>query len=326
MYETSKEIIEAQRELGLDCAMIDAFNPRAVQDDDGFKSEPFTYADGADVYVMHSHIPEPYLSDGTPVVCCLHGMPVYSWQSECYYQERRNDAPWSQIVQYFAGDTIARFVTFWEQHLIWWKVLDAEHGGKRVRYVQRPIGLGDLALDGPKRELEGAPVLVLADHFRLCKDPFQLWFGARHYYEQNPNARLHQYALPPPESREYKSCARLLDSPSFRGFVGHVENIVEYLPEVFCAADILLTSVPVASRIVAEAKACGCDVISAGAVGTVKADVSDPLDIAERIDAIWRGRSGNIQVAREANAREARELWNPLETARQMITVYEELV
>lgn len=327
MYETVKDIVQAQRERGLDCAMIDANNPAVVQRDGDFATETFAYADTADVYVMHSHIPAPYLGDGTPAVCCLHGMPLYSWQSECFHQERDNEAPWSQIMAYFRGGNFDRFVTFWRDHLDWWSVFDADHGGERLHYVPRPINLGDLTLDGPAREVAGEPSILLCDQFRLCKDPGALWFGAWHFWRDHPTATVHQYALPPENSREYKACVRTLQYPTVAPMMGLVDHIIDYLPEVMRGADILLTSVPVASRVVAEAMACGCSVVSGGARGTYACNPIDPQSVDAALERAWEARAkAGRDEARKLYAAQARDLYDPLNTADGMIAIYEELL
>jgi len=328
MYETGRNIIEAQRAIGLDCAMVDAFNPGTVQRDGTFETVPYQYAEGADVYVMHSHIPEPYLHDGTPVVCCLHGMPMYSWQSECYYPERGNDAPWSQLLGYFKGTDLARFVTFWREHLAWWEVLERPKPESRVRYVPRPIDIGDLQVEGPAVRLKGSPAIIMCDQFRLIKDPLNLWFGAVHFADRYPQAQVHYYAAPPPDSREFQAVARTLDHPAFRPIIGSLEHIVPRarLMEAMRGADILLSGVPVTSRTVAEAKALGCDAVSGGCEGTYTADAGDPLDVARALEEAWLARRDDVEGAKQRNAAEARELWNPLNTARGMLAVYEELV
>jgi glycosyltransferase involved in cell wall biosynthesis len=261
MYHTTKDLVEAQRAVGIDCALIDAMDP-TPKTDGTFSSEGYQWADTADVYAMHLAVPEPYMNDGTPTVMFLHGHPLYSMQVELYGLEEGNGRPFTTICNYFRRTQPTRFVSFWrEDQGAFWETLDA--GRDRVRYVPRGIMFGDQWVpEGPQRELEGDPCIVIADQFRVFKDLLPCLYGAFLYWQRNPKARLYLYGLPPVKSRERDCLDRWLLSTGLHGAVAGMEEIVSYLPEVFRRADVLVSNVTCESRVVVEAAACGCKVVA----------------------------------------------------------------
>ena len=264
MYETAKELCLAQRALGLDCGLIDAFDPKTQQCDGDLKTETYHYADGADLYVLHSHVPEPWMHDGTPIIVMLHGMPHYSWETELYMQEGGNQSPFSQLMAYFNDiETIARFVTLWSPQLTTWDILDDYRG--RTRFAPNGIDLGRYTPDGPKKSLAGNPKLLVADQARMCKDPFFVvmgaeWFRAHH----EPEARLTMVGMPPigGGNRVRERWEHLLENSGCKRVVAQRYGILPDLEKHYRDADILLSVTPDESRVYKEAIACGCDVVS----------------------------------------------------------------
>jgi len=264
MTGTGIELVRAQKELGLDCGFIDAFDPKASKTSKWITTETYHYADGADVYVLHSHVPDPWVHDGTPIVVMLHGMPHYSWETELYLQEGGNQAPFSQLMAYFADqERFRRFVTLWSPQMTTWDTLDNYQG--RVRYVRNGIDLTRWTPDGPKRKLAGKPVLLVADQSRMCKDPFPLVWGCEWFREQHePQARLHFIGMPPLGcgNRERDRWENLLENSGLKRVVASRQGIVFDPEKYHRTADILVTSSPDESRVIKEAIACGCDVVS----------------------------------------------------------------
>lgn len=264
MSESAKELVLAQRDLGLDCALIDAFDPKTQQTDGRLTSETYHYADGADIYVLHSHVPEPWMHDGTPVVVMLHGMPHYSWETELYMQEGGQQSPMSQLMAYFNDvETCKRFVTLWSPQLTTWDILDDYRG--RTRFAQNGIDLARYTDEGPRKALAGQPKLLVADQARMCKDPFLMVMGAEWYRAHHePEARLTMVGMSPlgAGDRVRERWENLLENSGCKRVVAQRYGIVPDLEAFYRGADILLSVTPDESRVYKEAIACGCDVVS----------------------------------------------------------------
>ena len=263
MAMTCRELVAAQKALGFDSEIINAMDPKNSVTDGRDKTETHHYAQGADLYVLHSHIPEPWFSDGTPTIVMLHGMPHYTWETEAYLLEGSNTAPFSQVMSYFQNPNIKRFVTMWSPQLATWDILDGYQG--RTRFVQNGIDLDFYSLDGPKKKLAGQPVMLIADQARMCKDPFLMAFGAewfRSHYA--PEAQMHIVGMPPigTGNRSRDRWENLLENSGLKKCCASRHGIVNDLPEFYRASDILLTSSPDESRVVKEAIALGMDVVS----------------------------------------------------------------
>jgi len=263
MYHTTADLVLGEQALGIDAALIDAVEP--VEKTDGrFHSASHRFADTADIYMLHLAIPEPYMSDGTPVIVALHGHPLYSMQIELYGLEPGNDRPFSTVLSYLERTGPTWFVSFWEyEQSGYWSALDGVRDHPRVRYIPRGIRYpSELAPEGPKRNLEGSPVIVIADQFRLFKDALPALWGAYEYWLRNPAARVHLYGLPPRNSRAREALERWIGGSHLHRCIGGMHDVVDYLPEVLRSADVLLSTVTGESRLLLEAQACGCPVVA----------------------------------------------------------------
>ena len=289
MYHTTRDIVRTQQERGMDCGFIDAFDP-TPKTDGTFSAVGHQYADTADIYAMHLTVPEPYMSDGTPVIVFLHGHPLYSMQVELYGLEGENDRPWTTIFNMFNRSTPTWFVSFWkDDQADYWAALEGIRNESRVWYAPRGIRFGKtFSPDGPTRHLEGDPAIVIADQFRMFKDALPALWGAYRYWERNPKARVHLYALPPKTSREREAIERWILSSNLHRCIGGMYEIVDYLPEVYRAADVLVSTVTCESRVMLEAHACGCPTVAPwDSAHTRVANWWRPDCIADAIETCW---------------------------------------
>lgn len=328
MYETTKDLILAQREAGIECEMIDMHSLNVSQRDGAFSTATAKYANLADLYVLHSRIEQPFYGDGTPIVFVMHGHPLYTWQSEIYQLEPGNPTPWSTSLGYFEDfEHVKRCVTFWEDQLGYWQVLDGPRAASRVRYVPRGIVFGDrYRPDGEKALLSGVPALVICDSFRLFKDSLAIWFGAAIFARKYPEARLHLFAMPDAGNPIGDAIRRVVSSSEIRNCLGQLGGLQRQVEKVFRGADILLSTVRGESRIVMEAAACGCDVITQSAPNTQEADFRSPDAIAETIERVWLERQAEGAGRREHIYAQTVQAYDITRTVEGMKAIYEELL
>ncbi len=324
MYHTTADLVTAEREAGVDAGFIDATDGRA-KTDGHFSSSPARFADTADIYMLHLGIPEPYFSDGTPTIVALHGHPLYSMQIELYGLEPGNDRPFSTVLDYFSRTEPTWFVSFWQQEQAgYWSALDGARGHPRIRYIPRGIRFGDgLGETGPRRHLEGAPVIVIADQFRLFKDALPSLWGAYRYWLKNPAARVHLYGLPPRNTRARDALERWIADSQLHRCIGGMWEVVDYLPEVLRSADVLLSTVTGESRVLLEAQACGCPVVAPA----LAADVCvNEFWLPDRVaDAISHALAPSV-VTRRDRAEAVRERYDIRRTAAALKELYEEVL
>lgn len=267
MAMTQVELIRYQRKLGLNCGMIDARDPELVHAHKGFSTHNQRWADDADLYCLHSHIPAypgNWFNDGTPKICFLHGMPRYSWESEVYQLETGNDAPMAQLTSYAnMKEEFTHWITMWPTQFATWEILDNYQG--RVRAAPNGVCLETYSLDGPKASLAGKPTLLISDQARMCKDPFVMVFGAEYYRQKyEHDARLHIVGFPPQGTgnRVRERWDMLISQSGVHRVLAGVSGIVKNLPNWYRDSDILLTTITDESRVVKEAIASGVDVLA----------------------------------------------------------------
>lgn len=321
MYETSRDIVIGQRKIGIECGMIDAHN-QIQQTDGSFSTENVRYADLADVYVMHLAVPEPYLSDGTPVVIALHGNPLYSMQSELYGLEPGNTEPFTTILRYFQRTSPTWFASMWEEEQgSYWDAIDGAR--ERMRYIPRGIHFGDKwTPQGEQKDLDGDPCIVIADQFRLFKDALPVLWGAYHYWMRNPKARIYLFGLPQQGHECRTRLDRWIGESNLHRMIGGTFGVVNYLPDVFRRADVLLSTVTGESRVVLESMACGCKTVAPWPGSTVPVDrFWEPPLVADAIEDALSDRE-----TREERSDMIRSAF-PLEaTARGWQKLYEEIL
>lgn len=327
MYHTTKDIVTGTRALGIDAAFIDAMDP-SPKSDGNFACQSGRWADTADLYMLHLAIPEPYFSDGTPIIVALHGHPLYSMQIELYGTEPGNESPFSTLLGYFNRKQPTWFVSFWEREQAgYWLPLDDVRKDRRVHFIPRGIDFAGSGLspDGPKADLSGKPAIVIADQFRLFKDAIPSLWGAYHYWRSNPEARVHLYAMPPAGTKPRATLDRWLQATGIHRCIGSVNEVVPNLPDVLRAADVLVSTVTGESRVLVEAQACGCPVVA-------------PCPEADlEINTFWlpnhiaAGIQGACQISttdddRKHRAAMARETYRIDRTAEALAALYKEIL
>jgi glycosyltransferase involved in cell wall biosynthesis len=327
MYHTTKDLIVGTRALGIDAGFIDAAEPTA-KTDGIFSCDRPTFADTADLYMLHLMIPEPYFSDGTPIVFALHGHPLYSMQIELYGTEPGNDRPFTTLLSYFNRKEPSWFVSFWEREQRgFWTPIDDTRKQHRIRYIPRGIDFdaNRLSVDGTRQDLVGDPVIVIADQFRLFKDAIPSIYAAYAYWRRNPKARVHLYAMPPIGSRQRETIDRWLQVSGVHRCIGSVNGIENDLPSVLRAADVLVSTVTGESRVLLEAQACGCATVAPCPEADYQCNefwLPDKFSLAIG-DAI---AGGCDDAARRARAAHVREAYRIERTAEALAALYKEIL
>lgn len=322
LYESTRELIIAENQIGgLDAGLINTFDLNGGMEDRGLVSKSWDWAENADVFVMHSHIPQ-FLEQNKdiPVVMILHGTPEDCLFSEIYIKEQ---FPYSTLLMYRKKKNFKIFVSMWERDLDFWKPIFPD-----VRYVPSGVDLERYKPEGPTAPLIGEPAIAFCDTWRNFKLPFASAYGVRIYYDKNKDMKFHIYDAPT-DKKQNIFWRTLFGASGFKPFVGDFTGKHQHIEVVYRGADIIVTGVHSGpSRIIREATACGTTVVAAGVPELeFNAHPNRPSEYAEQIEKCWKWiqETGKENVIKENRAK-AEKYFDIKNTARGMKKIYEEAV
>lgn len=297
LYETTRELVAAERAAGVDARIVDPqptrFHPGA--EDRGVPLEAIPWAAEADVIADHSGIDVDGLRDlPGPFIYVNHGRPAASFR-----QERAGRAP--AMSYWYRRGRDPRYkavVTFWREHV---PALTAMWS-QPVTAITPPVDLERWTPEGPRAMLPGrGPHIVIADMWRDDVDPFPCVVAFATFAATTP-ATLHLYGVPA-DRRGLDPWLAILRE---RGQLGTVAGWVSDLAPVYRAADLLISPHHIWTRALREAMACGCRILR---------DVwtADVLTIGDIRWALLHPQS-NPRALAEAD-------FNPTDTARGFLDV-----
>lgn len=281
LYETAKDLILAERALGVDARLVDIDNEqrsRVGLRDGQINTVHPDIAWDADILVRHSAIPAKYQNIGKPIIMCLHGRPDSSY--------RLSAAGINDVIQALANKAVdARykaFVSFWPEHETAWRSLV----GNKLHIIPAPVDL-DYYAEGRDLNLMGTHRILIADIWRDDVIPLNSIFGAVRYiqkYEQQ--AKIHIVGMPT-EGKRYEAIKPILKGIS--DYLGSVSGQMKGIRDWYRSCDCLVTPHTIATRIIREAMTAGLPVIAgAGCKYTeFTANPNNPDDIAESIKKVF---------------------------------------
>ena len=292
MYGTVRDLILAERMQGIDAQFIDysidgsgnVFSRVGLVDKDVITvSHDWAYKE-ADILVRHSLITEPIIQVGKPIIMTMHGRPEYSFMQEHY-----DKSPVASImINHEFDDKYAAYVTFWEEHLLFWNLMMP---GRRIDYVPAIVDLKRFNPEGPKYKsvnFTGNPNIIIADMWREDITPFSLIEAVETFRQKYCNtAKLHIFGLPPKDKGFTAQMSQRLHD---NGLLGEGNMLVPFMDTVYRSADILVTPHRIATRVIMEALASGCPVVAGtGCKYTpYTADPRDPESFADQINRCWQ--------------------------------------
>lgn len=256
-YETVKELIRAERQVGIDAQFIDYGYDGKPECREGLVNGdittlPLTWALGADIAIRHSVVPSEVYKK-MPVLLALHGRPENSFRLEML-----GILPVLSTVRESAFKKMhtAAF-TFWEEHLFYWNKIT---GNREVHYVPPTVDLSLFDIYGEKYQFQdkGEINILIADMWREDETPFHLIFAATYFKEKfYPNAKLHLFGVP----HKNKALA-FLGSLQKEGVIGDVAGSVKIIDKIYRSADMVLTPNIIATRVMRESLASGVPILA----------------------------------------------------------------
>lgn len=257
LYETTRELVAAERELGVDARIVD---PKPVdglhpgESDRGVPMADMDWAVTADVIISHSgHDGTPVAETNQPIIHVAHGRPHHSWLGEA---EGGTPVYTYNLVR-SRQERYKCCVTFWPEHKPYWDIV---WGGKPVHVTPAPVDRNHWCPGPSQYKFAGKGGdynVVMTDPWcRNDMTPFHVMHAFAHFRKRYPGARLHLYAVDPKATRGLRPLRAMLGKG-----LGVVQGWAADLRSVYRAADMLVTSHRIATRSVREALACGCQVV-----------------------------------------------------------------
>lgn len=303
LYETTRELVTALREQGIDSRLCDPnfeknkLHPKkkGENEDRGAPFDTIDWAKTADILVNHSGLGSVLEATSLPIIHVAHGRPRSG-----FLIERKGGAPVYSYHYHKSKDKRFRaVVTFWPEHVPYLEVM---WHPKPVRAVAAPVDLDFWTPKGPNgykfHGMSGQKNFVVTDAWRDDIDPYSVVNAFALYSRKNKGAKLHIYGA----QKDMRGWAPLLKKIQDQGNLGEVQKWVTGLDHVYRAADMLLTPHRIAVRSMRESMATGCPVFSMGAL--------DPATYANSIDH-------EIMQPRDRVREKAEQRFDPKITATQ---------
>jgi glycosyltransferase involved in cell wall biosynthesis len=265
LYETTRELVSGLRGLGVDSRLVEPGINKVYpggyphDTDRGVPVTGMEWATSADVIVNHSgYDGTPVAKTGQPIVHIAHGRPRSSFLGErkggtpiySYSYRKNSDPRWKSVV------------TFWKEHVNYLKVMFPD---KPVHLVQAPVDLLAWRAGEAKYRFNGKGGdinVVCTDAWRDDVDPFIPLNAFALWARENHGAKLHLYAA----EKDMRGYSAIIKRIQDDGNMGEMKGwIKKGLPEIYRAADFMLTANTINTRSVREAMACGCPVVRVGA-------------------------------------------------------------
>jgi len=352
MYETARDLVEAERCVGLDARIVDIRGaelegvPSQVQpagapcpncgymklvrpdpgqtvpdwaESRGVAKVPVEWLDECDAIVSHSGMP-PGLSLGKdkPRIHVAHGRP----HSSFLLGQMEGNHVWRAYAEYAKDPRFKALVTLWPGFTRYWRLVfpRVEEMPPFVDLDRWQPGATGYGFGGQG----GAPNVVVTDIWRHDRDPFRCLFGFMVFAERMLGARLHLYGL---NDRDVQALGPVLDGLNARGVLGEVCGHRNDLLSIYGSADMLLTPHRIATRTVREALACGLTVVAGSSRYTPYAADDEDLDgVADALARAWGDLKADGAAVRAANRRRAEEEFDPERTARRFADLFREIV
>jgi len=321
LYETVRDLVEAERTLGMDARIVNPEKDSPSAEDRGTPIADAQFAKHVDVVVNHSGM-GIYEDLDKPIIHVMHGRPRSSFLLEITGKSKVYSALFSR-----RSDPKYRvFVTLWEEYLAHWRVILPP---EKIKYIPPPVNLSEWTPSGPRgygfHGKGGTINVVCSDPWRLDKDPYEVINAFAIFAESHPGAKFHLYGAD--KTRTKKAWLVLFSALNMRGGLGEVHGWVKGLDNVYRAADILVTPHRIATRSVRESLACGCSVVMGrNGYTPYHADPADPIAFADAMHKATENRRFDADHERRLARHSAEQHFDAKRTAEAFIKLSQEVL
>lgn len=324
LYETAREIVEAENKLGHEARFLDskgAYHPYLR--DRGIQSCGLDYLQEAEAVVMHQ-MPalDIFKSIKVPIVLVLHGTP-----KDCFWGDLYEGMNSYKTILSLINDPRMSFITLWERHLEFWKPIM----GKKVSYAPSCVNLSSFNPTVEPYKFSGSSQgslnILFGDTWRIDKNPFEIMHAFKYFKETElgENARLHVYCKSTRNQDLWSSFLyKILDNKDC--YLGEYSGMIQDFPNVIRACDFVVTPQRDATRVIRESLALGVPVVALNGCGYTRftADHYYPKQFAEAMECCARSIQFDRDFEKTLARRTAEREFDPKNTAVKVIEHIEE--
>lgn len=265
LYETTRDMIKAERMLGHTVDLVDngVDGKRHIGAEDnrhGCEIKTVDYKDVRehDIFVVNQGITQGFLSETmAPVVHIMHGRPLSSFRLN---QRDKKKSPVYDIYSKAAHSTrVKMFISLWPEHIPYWRVIIPDSKLRTTKHP--PCDLEAFTPDGPVHEFEKRKGkkfnILVCDLWRPDTDPFEIANGLCELARTRDDFLVNFYAC----SNPIGPWQHIFNRLAALGALGEVKGMMLKIDEVYRAADLMVTPHRIATRTIRECLACGTIVI-----------------------------------------------------------------
>ena len=326
MYESTKDQIKYERKEGLTSDFIDVHHETSSSDriDDWLKPASWDEAVKADIWVLHSLIPEKikYLFDKKVTVAILHG-PAFHMLMKEWTTNRKTQSFNLHISILWQYDATIAFDP--DQYYIM-KLYD-EHD--RLHFIRNSVDLERYAEPNVKWEYKNHPAIISADINRLEKLPAQILWSMPEIVKKIPSARLNLFGLSLEPIGTWRNILCRAKKRALEAMCENIQLESTTVAPFMAGADIGFNNniSGIASRVTMEMMAMGLPVISFGGEYTkYVARIWDFQSIATQVQKCWKDLQKNEKKLKKQIKAYAKEHFNRETQVKKYVELYKQLM
>ena len=324
MFESVKNQIKYERKAGIQSDLADPHEKnkegRADVDDGWLSPISWEQAKKADIYVLHSWIPDEIKKiKGKKHVAILHGPNEHMLWKE-WVSERKEEAFNLHINILWKYDATVVL----NQHEFDIMELYDEYG--RLHYIPNSIDLEryqNAAI--PKWEYAHHPAILSCDVLRLEKLPAHIIWAMPRITKRIPEARLNLFSLALEPISTYRNIFCRSKSRNLEHLCENIQLENNDLRPFMKGADIGFNNnvSGIASRVTMEMQAMGVPVISYGGTYTpYVARIWDLDSIAEQVERCWKDLTAEGSTLRQDTINYANENYDREKAVKKYVELY----
>jgi len=329
MYESTKDQVKYERREGLDSVFCDANRETPLEtqiDDNWFSPSTWESAKDADVFVMHSKIPEKLKPDmkNKVSVAILHGPTEHMLLKE--WMTGRKEAGFALHIK-IAWTYDATVVI--NQHE--YDIMSLYDELDRIRYIPNSIDLeryepveGDYAWNYQNR-----PAICTFDVGRLEKLPAHIIWSMPRIIKRIPSARLNVFGLALEPISTFRNIFCKSKGRTLENLCENIQLKNNDLRIWMRGADIVFNNnmSGILSRVGMECQAMGVPIIAYnGDYTKYKCHIWNLEEIAEQVAKCWEDLTASDSTTRQDQIDYAREHYDRSKEVKKYMELYTELL
>lgn len=327
MFESVKDQIKYERKAGLQSDLCDPNEKhkegRADTDDGWLSPISWKKAEEADIYILHSWIPDEIKKlKGKKHVAILHGPNEHMLWKE-YVSNRKEESFNLHINILWKYDATVVL----NKHEFDIMELYDEHN--RLHYIPNSIDLERYQNLGITWKYTNHPAIMSCDVIRLEKLPAHIIWSMPRIVKKIPEARLNLFSLPLEPISTWRNIFCRSKKRDLESLCENIQLENNDLRPFMQGADIGFNNnlSGIASRVTMEMQAMGVPVISYGGDYTPYiAKIWDFDSIAEQVERCWNDLSAAKSTVRKNTLKYAKEHYDREKEVVKYVELYNKLI